>query len=456
MKGEKAMKEKIKPDLLGGFRDYLPEVMIAKQDIIDRIRKSCEIFGFLPQDTPCLERSSVLGTDVDEFKMEVYRFKDSYGGVGQDVTLRFDLTVPLARVIAAYPKLLKPYKRYQVGPVWRKEKPQSGRFREFTQFDADIVGSDSILADVEIVQLMYFTLKNLGIDDFKIKFNNRKILNGLPAFAGFEDKKASDVFRALDKLEKAGFEEVAAELGRQPENELDTSALALTKESINKIAQFINLSGKPEDVIKELKVLFNGIKIAEQGIAECEQIIYYLNFLKIPEDNWMFDLSVARGLGYYTGPVFETILTDLPEIGSVFSGGRYDELVMRFTGEKIPATGASIGVDRLIAALEKIKKLSGKKATAKVIFVVIEEKSVDYIMKLAQELRSRNVATEIFLGKGDMIKNQIIYAAKREIPYVAIIGEEENRAGKIKLKDMNRREEVLLTEKEFIDKLQVS
>jgi len=447
------MKGKIKPKLLGGFRDYLPEIMIARQDIIDCIRKSFESFGFLPQDTPCLERSSVLGTDKDEFKMEVYRFSDSYGGVGQDVTLRFDLTVPLARVIAAYPKLLKPYKRYQVGSVWRKEKPQSGRFREFTQFDADIVGSDSILADVEIIQLMYFTLKNLGINDFKIRFNNRKILNGLPVYAGFAAEKADDVFRVLDKLEKVGFREVVAELGRQPENELDSSALALDKENIDKILQFINLSGEPEKVINDLKGLFKNVEIAEQGITECEQIIHYLNLFEIPTDNWAFNLSIVRGLGYYTGPIFETILTDLPEIGSIFSGGRFDNLIERFTGEKISAVGAAVGLDRLIVALEKLKKLSSRKATAKVMFAVIEEKSVDYIMKLAQKLREGGVATEIFLGKGNMIKDQIIYAAKREIPYMAIIGEDEIREGKIKLKDMNKRIEYILAEEEFVDKL---
>ncbi|MFH1863706.1 MAG: ATP phosphoribosyltransferase regulatory subunit, partial [bacterium] len=191
MKNEK----KIKPELLGGFRDYIPNVMLAKQEVLGTIRRTFEQFGFLPLDTPALERSSVLGTDTDEFKMEVYRFMAG----DQDVTLRFDLTVPLARVVAAYPEILKPFKRYQCGLVWRKEKPQAGRFREFTQFDADIVGSDSILADAEIISLMYTTMKNLGLDNFLIRFNNRKILNGLPEVAGFEKKKAASVFRVLDK-----------------------------------------------------------------------------------------------------------------------------------------------------------------------------------------------------------------------------------------------------------------
>jgi len=450
------MKEKktrrIKPELLGGFKDYLPNVMIFRQDVFDTIRRTFESFGFLPLETPGLERSSVLGTDKDEFRMEVYRFNDNQNGTGQDVTLRFDLTVPLSRVVAANPELLKPFKRYQRGSVWRKESPQAGRFREFTQFDADIVGSDSILSDTEIIELMYRTLTNLGIADFEIRFNNRKILNGLPEAVGFDSAKAGNVFRILDKLDKIGLEEVLRELQKEPDNQFDETATALDIESAKKIREFLSLSGRNRELLAKAEDFFRGVSVAEEGIRECEKIMENLVGLDIPEDNWKFDLSVARGLGYYTGPVFETTLTELPEIGSVFSGGRYDDLVARYTGEKIPAVGASVGVDRLIAALEKLGKIGKKKSTAKVIISALSENLSLKALQLADWLRSIGVNTEIYLGSG-LLKEQIVYAAKREIPFLIILGEDEVKAGKVKLKDMNARKEFLLTERELLDRL---
>lgn len=451
MKNDKN-KERIKADLLGGFRDYLPEIMIPRQVIIEKIKKTFESFGFLPLDTPALERSAVLGTDSDEFKMEVYRFKAG----DQDVTLRFDLTVPLSRVVAANPELMKPFKRYQFGAVWRKEKPQAGRFREFAQFDADIVGSDSIYADSEIIVLMYQTLKNLGIENFIIRFNNRKILNGLPKVADFAEEKASDVFRVLDKLDKIGLQQVISELQRQPDNKFDETALALNEKNVEKIKQFLSLSefsGNTEDLIYKLSKFFEGVAIAEEGINECKQIIDNLLYLKIPIQNWKFDLSVARGLGYYTGPVMETTLTDLPEIGSVFSGGRFDELVMRFTGEKIPAVGASVGVDRLIAALEKLGKIEKSKSTAKVLLTIIDKNLSQEIFKMAMCLRNAGVNAEVYLGKATSLKEQLIYAAKRDIPFLIILGQDEKNQNKIRLKDMRARQEYLLTEKEMFDRL---
>lgn len=442
----------VKPELLGGFKDYLPEVMIFRQGVFDTIRRTFELFGFLPLETPGLERSSVLGTDKDEFKMEVYRFNDGANGSGQDVTLRFDLTVPLSRVIAANPELIKPFKRYQCGSVWRKESPQAGRFREFTQFDADIVGSDSIVSDTEIIVLMNQTLTNLGIEDFEIRFNNRKILNGLPEAASFDSSKASDVFRILDKLDKIGLEGVLEELQRKPSSQFDETAIAIEENSASKIRQFLGLSGRNQELLAKAKDFFQGVSVAEKGIAECEEIMKNLINLNIPEKNWRFDLSVARGLGYYTGPVFETTLTKLPEIGSVFSGGRYDDLVARYTGEKIPAVGASVGVDRLIAALEKLGKIEKKKSTAKIIIAVLGDEFNLNALQLANKLRATGINTEIYLGRG-LLREQIIYAAKREIPFMVICGEDEKKVGKIKLKDMMERNELLLTEEELIAKL---
>ena len=437
--------KKLKPELLGGFRDYLPEIMLPKQAVLDNIRRTFESFGFLPLETPALERSSVLGTDTNEFNMEVYRFDAS----GQDVTLRFDLTVPLARVVAAYPRLLKPFKRYQLGQVWRKEKPQAGRFREFMQFDADIVGSDSILADSEIIELMYQTMINLKIDDFVIRFNNRKILNGLSQVVGFDEARSMDVFRILDKLDKIGLEEVIRELQRPPDNEYDESAVAISDAGIDRLKEFLELSGE----LDELMSFFRGVTLAQEGINECAQIIANLRALAIPERYWKLDLSIARGLGYYTGPVFETTLLDIPEIGSVFSGGRYDELVIRYTGERVPATGASIGVDRLISALDTLGRIEKKRTNSRVLVAFASENLGRKALTLARRIRQSGINTETFMGKDAALKNQIIYAVKQGIPFVVILGEEEEAMGKVKFKDMALRQESLCSLEEVIEKL---
>jgi len=442
-------KAKIKPEILGGFNDFLPELMIPRQEIISKIRQTFESFGFLPLDTPAIERSSVLGTDVDEFKMEVYRFMAGE----QDVTLRFDLTVPLSRVVAAYPGITKPFKRYQIGSVWRREKPQAGRYREFMQFDADIVGSDSIFSDTEIIVLMYNTLLNLEVENFVIRFNNRKILNGISQVAKFDQAKAMDVFRVLDKLEKIGKEEVVRELQRVPDNEWDETALNLSDESVAKIDEFLALAADRNDIFNKLRLFFAGVQISEEGIDECEAIVNNLEYLQIPQNCWMLDLSVARGLGYYTGPVFETTLNDIPEIGSVFSGGRFDDLIMRYTGERIPAVGASVGVDRLIAALGKLGKIKSKKSVSRVLIAILSEQLGPEMFGLAQKMRAMGINTEVYLGREKGLRSQIIYAAKKEIPFVVIIGEEEKEAGKLKLKDMQSREELLLTEKELFARL---
>ncbi len=436
---------KIKPKLLSGFQDFLPETMIPKQKIINQLIEVFEYFGFLPLETPCLERSSVLGTDQNEFKMEVYRFNDNPKGKGRDVSLRFDLTLPLSRVIAANPDLIKPFKRYQIGKVFRKEKAQAGRYREFSQLDIDIVGSNSILADIEILQIIYQSLKALDLDKFLIKFSNRKLLNGLAEICELKSKKAKQVFRILDKLEKIGFNATLKDLKKEAE---------LTDSQISKIKQFLEIS-KEKEIISKLKKFFQKTEIGKEGIKEIQEIIDQLKELKIPEKNWRFDLSIARGLEYYTGLVFETELTEIPEIGAVFSGGRYDQLIKRFTGEKMPAIGASVGIDRLIAALEKINKFEKTKATAQVLIARLEKELDSEIMLLAKELRKNKIKTEIYLGESNMLKEQIIYAAKREIPYLIILGQEEKQQGKIKLKNMNQRTEELLTQQELIQKFAI-
>jgi len=339
------MADYIEPKLASGFKDYLPEDMIPRQEMFDKIRAVFENFGFVPLDTPGLEKDEIITGGDPDFKMNVWHasIKDD----SEKMALRFDLTVPLARVIAGNPDIKKPFKRYQIGKVWRGERPQAGRYREFVQFDADIVGSASILADAEIIAIMNATMIALEIPNFLIRINNRKILNGLAEYADFSSDKNSAVLRSIDKLDKQGWDKVSAELC--------DAKIGLTSEQAEAIKKFVDLrADTPTETLNAAEVLMARSPTAMSGIIELREIVDAVRAMGVPDNRWKIDLSVARGLGYYTGPVFETVLTDILEIGSVFSGGRYDGLVSKFSAQSVPATGASVGVDRLFAALSKL------------------------------------------------------------------------------------------------------
>jgi len=427
------MSNLVKPELLGGFRDFKPEEMIARQQMVETIKMVYERFGAVPLETPALERSSVLGTDDEESKKKVYRFDAD----GQDVTLRFDLTVPLARFVAANSEIPKPFKRYQFGNVWRLEKAQAGRFREFAQMDIDVVGTSSMLADAEIIAIIYNTMIALGINDILIKFNNRKLLNALPQIAGFNKEKINIVLRIIDKLEKIGIDGVKSELSRQPDNEFDDSAANLSDESIKIIIDFILLEGKNERLLCELESVMSNSPVGLEGINELREICSYLCAYNISQEFWTIDLSVARGLDYYTGPVFETTLLALPEYGSVMSGGRFDGLVGRFTGQDMPAVGVSIGVDRLFAALSKLERLPSIKTKTQVLVVNWNDGFINKRLELVNFLRNNAINTELFFDGSVSIKGQMAYALKRSIPFVIFYGENEINEKIVMLKDLN-------------------
>ena len=315
--------------LLSGFRDHLPQRMNLRQRILKQVKEVYESFGFVPLETPALEYSSVLlGKYGDEWTKQLYRFKDNGG---RDVALRYDLTVPLSRVVSMYNDLPRPFKRYQIGPVWRAEKAQKGRFREFYQCDVDIVGSDSYLADAECVQIAYELItKVFGSSDFKIRINNRKILNGLSEFAGYDKKKNIAVFRAIDKLVKIGEEGVRKEL----------KEAELSEDSVNKIFDFMgNIDGTNQEIISNLKRIFFEVPTAFEGAENLEKVFQTLDLLGVPEKNLVIDLTIARGLDYYTGIVYETFLDERPNLGSMMSGGRFDELIGQLSGKDVPAVG---------------------------------------------------------------------------------------------------------------------
>jgi histidyl-tRNA synthetase len=401
--------------------------------MFDTIRLIFERFGFLPLDTPGIEREEVLTGGDPNFKMQIFKTGLRTGDEG--LALRFDLTIPLARVVSLYSdKLEKPFKRYQTGKVWRGEKPQAGRFREFIQFDADIVGSSKLSADSEIISLIYETLKALSVERFIIKINNRKILDGLPVFIGYKSENNIEILRTLDKLDKIGRDGVMKELEEK---------MQLTKDQIGKLTQFLDLQSESgTDTLDKLSILMKDSPDAMKGISELLEISRNLNALKVPNNIWKIDLSVARGLGYYTGPVFETILLDIPSIGSVFSGGRYDDLVARFGQQSIPATGASVGVDRLFAAMEKLGLLKKEKGTAKVVVLNFDPSAELYCQQITSNIRAIGVPTEIYLGKETMLKGQLAYALNKEAPVIIIAGGNEVINKTVQIKDTKNRKQI--------------
>lgn len=394
----------IEPRTLKGFRDFLPEVMIPRKKMIEIIEKVYRLFGYSPIDTPALEYTEILlGKGSTETDKQLFRFTDNGG---RDVAMRFDLTVPLARFVAQhFNELSFPFKRYHIAPVWRGENSQRGRYREFYQCDFDIIGTKSNLADLEVVQVIFSALIALGINDFTIRINNRMILNGLMKQLELEDKTVQ-ILRIIDKIEKIGVDEVRKEL----------KELLVSISAIDKIIDFINLKGDSEKIINRLSADFCGNQLAETGILNLKEVVEKSKKIGIPEKNLKIDLSIARGLDYYTGTVYETTLNNLPEIGSICSGGRFDNLSSLYIDKELPGVGASIGIDRLIAALQSLNMLIGEKTTAKAL-VAVRDGLADNAFMIANLMRSYGVNTEVYLGKnfgGDQVK----YAANKGIGFV--------------------------------------
>ncbi len=453
-------KEMIDPSLAGGFRDYLPQDMIPRQKMLDAIRSTFERFGFVPLDTPGIEKEQILTGGDPNFKMQI--FKAGLRNNKEDLALRFDLTVPLARVIATYrQEIVRPFKRYQTGKVWRGEKPQAGRFREFIQFDADIVGAKSSLADAEIVALIYETMRALGFEKFLIRVNNRKILNGLAAYAGFPAESVISVLRSIDKLDKQGWPAVRKELLGQAGSDDDTPAGVLNEDQAAALERFLELRGRNiNELLASVRELMANSPQAMEGVAELSEIAEHVRALEVPDDKWTVDLSVARGLGYYTGPVFETILTDLPGIGSVFSGGRYDDLVTRFSPMDIPATGASVGVDRLFAAMEQLGLVQQQRTVTKVMLMNFDTGCSLDVERVATNLRRGGIPTEIYFGGEMTLKAQLTHAIKQDIPFVLILGSSEKERGTVQVREVAARQQAEVAQSQIVpfvsDKLGVA
>jgi histidyl-tRNA synthetase len=404
-----------------GTRDFLPEEMRIRRYIIDRIRRVFELHGFEEMDTPAIELWEVLSLKSgEEVEHQIYKFQDK---AGRWLGLRFDLTVPLARVIASNPNLVKPFKRYCIAKVWRYEEPQSGRYREFLQADIDIIGSPNMIADVECIVTAIDAIKAIGINDIKVKINNRKILEGIFSSMGINKEDLFKVFRIIDKIEKIGEENVIKEL----------SNLNLSNEIIKNIMDIIHKKG--EEALDYVEKNFENIKLVKEGVSELREII---NLSQLFEINNLIevDFSLVRGLDYYTGPVFE--IKSKEHIGSIAGGGRYDDLIEKFGGISTPATGISLGIERLYEILSR--KIISNEPVTKVFIANVNEEVFSEVIKIYKKLISYGINTEIDLMKRKLTR-QLEYSNSKNIPYVLIVGPKEIKEGTFKLRDMKNKKE---------------
>ena len=419
------MKKQIKviPRTLPGFMELKPNEQILFNQIKEKIEESYKRFGFLPLDTPILELSEVLLAKAGgETEKKIYRFTR-----GDDLAMRFDLTVPLAKYVSKnYGELQFPFRRYQIGKVYRGERPQKGRFREFYQADIDIIGDGelSIMNDAEIPSIIYTTFKSLGFDDFTIRINNRKILNGLFEYLNIVEL-STEIMRIIDKLEKIGKENVKLELLK----------LNIEEENVIKILEFISISGNNEEKIEALEKLNIKNEVFEKGLFELKEVVKYIRLFGVPEENFSIDLTIARGLDYYTGTVYETFLDNYREIGSVCSGGRYDNLAENYTDKSLPGVGIAIGVTRLFDQLNDLKLIKTEKESISDVLVISTSDDVSECLPIANTFRKEGINTEVYMNDKKM-KAKFKYADKLKIPYVAIIGEDEVKENKVSLKNL--------------------
>ena len=414
----------IQPRTLKGFRDYLPAVMIPREQLMQTARVVFRSYGFAPIDTPTLEHLEILtGKGSDETDRQIYRFKDNGG---RDVGMRFDLTVPLARFAAQHIGILgTPFKRYHIAPVWRGENTQAGRYREFIQCDFDTIGTESVLADIEAVAVINTLLETIGFDRFTISINNRAVLSGMLSHLGIADQTVP-VLRSLDKLAKIGREKTAAEM---------CSAASITTEQADEVLKLADCSGDAGSIFEALPIITGGNEIAKAGIDRLKQLYEGSIASGVPDKRIKLDVSIARGLDYYTGAIFETTLDDLPSIGSVCSGGRYDNLAGLYTKQHLPGIGASLGLDRLIAAMEQLELLPNASTPAPVFVAYFDEKHRDDYLKLASNLRGAGIATELY-PEARRLGAQLKYADSQGFSVAIVAGGNEWSEGNCQVKTL--------------------
>ncbi len=432
---------KVEPRTLPGFMELMPNEQVLFNQMKEKIQKTYEKFGFLPIDTPIIESSEVLLAKAGgETEKQVYSFNKG----DSNLTLRFDLTVPLAKYVAARQNEISfPFRRYQIGKVYRGERAQRGRFREFYQCDIDVIGDGelNIINDAEIPAIMNETFKELGLENYTIHINNRKLLNGLFEFNNIKDK-AQDVMRTIDKLEKIG-KETVIEILKDYE---------IKEENIKNIIEFIEIKGTTDEKIDKLEKLNIDNELFKQGLQELKDVVKYIRLFNIEENCFEIDLSIARGLDYYTGTVYETILNEYKEIGSICSGGRYNDLAKYYTDKNLPGVGMSIGLTRLFFILNDIGLIKSDKKSISEVLIISMIDDLSYAINTANKLRENNINTEIYFDN-KKIKTKFKYADRLKIPYVIVIGEDEIKSNLLSFKNMQTGEQEQISLEDIIKKI---
>ena len=429
---------KQKPRTLSGFMELLPDKQVQFDRMVELLRRSYSLYGFTPLDTPVIEASEVLlAKGGGETEKQMYRFTKG----DTDLSLRFDLTVPLAKYVALhYADLTFPFRRFQIGKVYRGERAQRGRFREFYQADIDIIGDGKldVANEAEIPAIISQTFTRLGLRRFQIRVNNRKILNGFYAMLGLSDK-AGDIMRTVDKLDKIGAEKVGTLL---------VEDLGLTRDQADEILTFIAIKGDNQTVLAALEGYRGRSEVFDQGLDELETVVKYLSAFGVEEEKFVVDLTIARGLDYYTGTVYETTMLDHPEIGSICSGGRYDNLAEYYTDKQLPGVGISIGLTRLFFVLEDQGYLNGEMNTAPADALILPmTDDLSPAIAFAARLRQAGVRAQLYTEQRKF-KQKMSYADKLAIPYVVFLGEDEIAKGAVSVKDMATGEQQTLSQEE--------
>jgi histidyl-tRNA synthetase len=433
------MADLIQPRTLKGFRDYPPELMMPREELLEKARRVYRSYGYAPIDTPALEYTEILlGKGGENTDKELYRFTD-HGG--RDIALRFDMTVPFARFAAEHiGKLGTPFKRYHMGPVWRGEKPQAGRWREFLQCDFDTIGTTSNASDIEVALVIHDLMRALGFERFTVRINNRMVLNGVLEELGLAGK-TRPLLIALDKLPKIGKEAVAAEMVEK------AGVSSAQAEHVLALAQ---TEGANAEILDRVKREFGNNAKAAEGIARLGELIDVTRKAGVVEDCIRLDLAIARGLDYYTGTIYETLLTDLPGIGSVCSGGRYDNLASLYTKQVLPGVGASLGLDRLLDAMQKLNLLPKTATPAPVLMLQFTAEKLGEYQQTARKLRSAGIGVEVY-PEAKKVGQQLQYAERRGFKIALIAGPDEFAQGMWKIKHLATREETSVTGTELTE-----
>ena len=436
---------KVQPRTLSGFMELLPRQQMVMERIMEILRETYSLYGFTPLDTPIIEASEVLlAKGGGETEKQIYRFTKG----DADLALRFDLTVPLAKYVALhYNDLSFPFRRYQIGKVYRGERAQRGRFREFYQADIDIIGDGKldVTNEAEIPAIIYQVFTRLGLHRFQIRVNNRKILNGFYAMLGLTDK-AGDIMRTVDKLDKIGAGKVR--------DLLTAEDIGLTEDQAGEILTFISIQGSNQQVLSALESYRGRNEVFDQGLDELHTVVKYLSAFGVPEKKFAVDLTIARGLDYYTGTVYETTMLDHPEIGSVCSGGRYDNLAEYYTDKQLPGVGISIGLTRLFYVLQEQGMLNEALNSAPADALILPMTGdLGPAAALATQLRQAGVRTQLYTEQ-KKFKQKMTYADRIGVPYVLFLGDDEIAQGTVSVKDMATGEQVALLAAEAAEYLQ--